>query len=120
MEEAERLADRVAVFGQGRVIALDTPAAIVAQVAPEQTLRFRPSTPVDDQVLTDLPEVRNVRRTGPVLEVTGTGNVIGAVTSVLARHQVVANDLRIEQASLDDAYLALTGPLTAQTAKELS
>ncbi|HEY6608824.1 MAG TPA: ABC transporter ATP-binding protein [Candidatus Limnocylindria bacterium] len=120
MEEAERLADRVAVFGQGRVIALDTPAAIVAQVAPEQTLRFRPSMPVDDQVLIDLPEVRNVRRAGPVVEVTGTGNVIGAVTSVLARHQVVANDLRIEQASLDDAYLALTRTLTAQTAKELS
>ena len=38
---------------------------------------------------------------------TGTGNVIQAVTSVLARLGVVANDLRIEQASLDDAYLAL-------------
>ena len=32
MEEAERLADRVAVFADGRVIALDTPAGIVAQV----------------------------------------------------------------------------------------
>ena len=113
MEEAERLADRVAVFAEGRVIALDTPAGIVAQVAPEQKLRFRPSAPVEDQVFTDLPEVRNVRRTGTVIEVTGTGNLIHAVTSVLARQQVVANDLRIEQANLDDAYLALT-------AKELS
>ena len=40
---------------------------------------------------------------------------------MLARHQIVANDLRIEQANLDDAYLALTGRLTAaRTAKELS
>jgi ABC-2 type transport system ATP-binding protein len=55
--------------------------------------------------------------------VTGTGNLVGAVMAVLARHGVVANDLRIEQASLDDAYLALTGRRSAgatRPAKELS
>ena len=31
------------------------------------------------------------------------------MTSVLARHQIVAHDLRIEQAGLDDAFVALTG-----------
>ena len=120
MEEAERLADRVAVFGEGRLIALDTPAGIVSMADPEQRLRFRPSVPIDDQLFTDLPEVRSVERAGPVVVVTGTGNLIQAVTSVLARHQIVANDLRIEQANLDDAYLALTGRLAARTAKELS
>ena len=120
MEEAERLADRVAVFANGRVIALDTPAGIVSMVAPEQRLRFRPSAPIDDRQLTDLPEVGNVERTGPVVVVTGTGNLIGAVMSVLARHQVVANDLRIERTNLDDAFLALTGRPSTQPAKELS
>ena len=43
MEEAERLADRVAVIRDGRVVALDTPAGIVSMVDPEQRLRFRPS-----------------------------------------------------------------------------
>ena len=89
-------------------------------VDPEQVLRFRPSSPVEDRLLTDLPEVKRIERAGPSLVVTGTGNLIAAVTSVLARHQVVANDLRIEQASLDDAYLALTGSRPALTAKELS
>ena len=120
MEEAERLADRVAVFGEGRLIALDTPAGIVSMADPEQRLRFRPSVPIDDQLFTDLPEVRSVERAGPVVVVTGTGNLIQSVTSVLARHQIVANDLRIEQGTLDDAYLALTGRLAARTAKELS
>jgi len=119
MEEAERLADRVAVFGDGRVIALDTPSGIVSMVDPEQRLRFRPSSPVDDRLLTDLPEVKHLERTGPVVVVTGTGNLINAVTSVLARHQIVANDLRVEQTNLDDAFIALTGRL-ARTAKELS
>jgi len=120
MEEAERLADRVAVFGAGRVIALDTPSGIVSMVDPEQRLRFRPSVPIEDRLLTDLPEVRSVQRAGQTLVVTGTGNLIGAVTATLARHEVIANDLRIEQASLDDAYLALTGNRPARFAKELS
>ena len=120
MEEAERLADRVAVFGNGRVVALDTPAGIVSMVDPEQRLRFRPSAPIEDGLLTGLPEVRSVERTGPVVLVTGTGNLIGAVASALARNQIVANDLRIERANLDDAFIALTGRLSATTAKELS
>jgi ABC-2 type transport system ATP-binding protein len=122
MEEAERLADRVAVFGDGRVIALDTPSGIVSMVDPEQRLRFRPSVPIEDRLMTDLDEVKRVERSGPIVVVTGTGNLIHAVTSVLARHQIVANDLRVEQANLDDAFIALTGRLTnaARAAKELS
>ena len=75
----------------------------------EQRLRFRPSVPFDESILTGLPEVRSVSRSGPNLVVTGTGNLVAAVTAVLARHQVVANELRIEQADLDDAFIALTG-----------
>jgi ABC-2 type transport system ATP-binding protein len=121
MEEAERLADRVAVFSQGKVIALDTPSGIVSMVQAEQRLRFRPSAPIEDGLLTDLPEVRRVERSGPVVVVTGTGGFIQAVTSVLARHHIVANDLRIDQPSLDDAYLSLTGRLAAApTSKEMS
>jgi len=32
-----------------------------------------------------------------------------AVTSVLAAHQIIANELRVEQASLDEAFVRLTG-----------
>jgi ABC-2 type transport system ATP-binding protein len=121
MEEAERLADRVAVFAQGKLLALDTPSGIVSKVQAEQRLRFRPSAPIEDGLLTDLPEVRRVERSGPVIVVTGTGGFIQAVTSVLARHHIVANDLRIDQPSLDDAYLSLTGRLAAaSTSKEMS
>lgn len=109
MEEAERLCDRVAVIDRGRVVALDSPAGLVSTVAPEQRIRFRPSAPVDDRLLTDLPEVSAVQRTGSQVVVTGTGDLLHAVTSVLARHQIVAADLRLEQSTLDDAFVELTG-----------
>jgi ABC-2 type transport system ATP-binding protein len=109
MEEAERLCDRLAVIDRGRVVALDTPAGLVAGITSEQRIRFRPTAPLDDALLTALPEVREVHRRGDRIEVVGGGDVLQAVTSVLAAHQIIAADLRVEQASLDDAFVRLTG-----------
>jgi len=55
-----------------------------------------------------------VRRHGTQLEVTGTGNLLHAVSAVLADHRIVAADLRVEQASLDDAFVRLTGRATEE------
>ncbi|OZM72175.1 multidrug ABC transporter ATP-binding protein [Amycolatopsis antarctica] len=107
MEEAERLCDRLAVIDAGRIVAIDTPAGLVAGVDDEQRIRFRPSAPVEDSVFTGLAEVRSVERHGP--EVIVTGYLLHAVTSVLARRQVIADGLRVERANLDDAFVALTG-----------
>ncbi len=109
MEEAERLCDRIALIDAGRLVAIDTPAGLIARVNAEQRIRFRPSAPLADDALLALPGVTGVSRHGGQIVVTGTGNVLHAVTSLLARHQIVAAELRVEQASLDDAFIALTG-----------
>ncbi|MEU4805843.1 ABC transporter ATP-binding protein [Actinosynnema sp. NPDC023587] len=109
MEEAERLCDRLALIDAGRLVALDSPAGLVARLGGEQTVRFRPTSPLDTALLDVLPEVSAVDRRGPQIVVTGTGNLVHAVTSALARNQIVAADLRIEQAGLDDAFIRLTG-----------
>jgi len=109
MEEAERLCDRVALIDAGQVVALDTPAALAERVQSEQRIQFRPSVPLDDGLLTSLPEVTSVIRRGDVVVVTGTSKALNAVISVLARNQIVAEQLRVEQASLEDAFLAFTG-----------
>ena len=120
MEEAERLCDRVALIDKGRVVELDTPAALAERVAVTQRIQFRPSGPVDDALLADLPEVSSIVRKGDVVVVTGTGNVLNAVISVLARNQIVAEQLRVDQANLEDAYLELTGEHHARTADRLA
>jgi ABC-2 type transport system ATP-binding protein len=109
MEEAERLCDRVALIDAGKVVAIDTPAGLAGRVEAGQRIQFRPSVPFDDALLAQLPEVTHVIRRGDVVVVTGNDNALNAVTSVLARHQIVAHQLRVDQASLEDAFLALTG-----------
>jgi len=109
MEEAERLCDRVALIDAGKVVAIDTPAGLAGRVEAGQRIQFRPSVPFDDALLAQLPEVTHVIRRGDVVVVTGNDNALNAVTSVLARNQIVAHQLRVDQASLEDAFLALTG-----------
>ncbi|WP_440070645.1 ABC transporter ATP-binding protein [Streptosporangium sp. OZ121] len=109
MEEAERLCDRLALIDSGRVVAMDSPSGLIAQVGGQQTIRFRLSGPLDDSRLKALPEVTRVSRSGEQVAVTGTGNLLLAVTTVLSAAGAVPTDLRLEQATLDDAFLSLTG-----------
>ena len=117
MDEAEHLCDRVAVIEAGRVAATGSPAGL-ARLGGEQRVHFRPSRPLADRLLTGLPEVTSVTRTGDTVVVTGTADALTAVTSALARDGIVAQRLRVEQPSLEDAFVAMTGgaPTPAQNA----
>ena len=64
MEEAERLCDRVALIDRGRIVAIDSPAGLARRAGDGQRVRFVPSGPFDDRLLTDLPEVKSVERHG--------------------------------------------------------
>ena len=109
MEEAERLCDRIAVIDSGRIVALDTPAALASGPDAGQRIMFRPDRPLDEAELLGLPEVRSVQRRADQVTVTGTGAMLNAVTTLLARRGIVARQLRVDQASLEDAFVALTG-----------
>ncbi|EID55784.1 ABC transporter ATP-binding protein [Saccharomonospora xinjiangensis] len=109
MEEAERLCDRLAIIDSGRVVATDTPARLVATAEAGQRVRFRPSEPLDDGLVLALPEVLAVERQGSQVVVSGTNDVLHAVTSLLARRHIIAHDLRVSQTTLDDVFVSLTG-----------
>jgi ABC-2 type transport system ATP-binding protein len=109
MDEAERLCDRIAVIDRGHVAAMDTPEGLIAQVNAVQQVRFRVSQPLDKNMLTELPEVSEVEITEGRYLVTGTGQLLSGVARALARAGVVAEDLRVDQRSLDDAFVAFTG-----------
>jgi ABC-2 type transport system ATP-binding protein len=110
MDEAERLCDRLALIDGGRVAALDTPEGLVRQVNGEQRIRFRPSASFADDTVTALAGVNSVLRTdNGEVTVTGHGDIVGSVVQALTAAGVIPNDLKVEQANLEDAFVTLTG-----------
>jgi len=109
MDEAERLCDRVALLDRGRVVAIDTPEGLAGRAGVDKRVRFVPSKPFDDRLLTDLPEVRKLEHEGEHVIVTGSGELANSVILTLAAAGVTANDLHLDTANLEDAFVALTG-----------
>ncbi|GAA2869400.1 ABC transporter ATP-binding protein [Streptosporangium fragile] len=117
MEEVERLCDRVTLIDRGRVAASGTPAGLIAQARLAQRVRFRTSAPFDPAVLGGLDGIASVEVSGEQVTVTGSGDLLQAVSTALVHGGVVATETRLERATLDDAFLALTGRALTDTAE---
>lgn len=109
MEEAERLADRLALIDQGRLVALDTPQGLIDSVGLEQRIRFSTPETVEDDWLVSLPEVNEVTRSNGDIVVTGNEKMLFSVVSLLDRREIVPTRFHVEQTTLDDAFVAITG-----------
>ncbi len=118
MEEAEQLCDRVIVIDHGQIVAADTPEGLAASVQADQRMSFLPSAPVDMAVLRALPDVHSVNTAGERVVVTGTDNVASAVIIALHEQEISAGKLRVDQPSLDDAFVALTAGKVAGASSE--
>ncbi|GGU14974.1 ABC transporter ATP-binding protein [Streptomyces violascens] len=108
MEEAQRLCDRVAVIDKGRIAALDTPSGLIRRAAGSTVISFTPSAPLDDIALTELPQAAAVEEKHGRVTIHGTDETVNAVITLLARHHITAHQLRVSEATLDDAFLDLT------------
>lgn len=113
MEEAQRLCDRIAVIDKGRVAALDTPAGLIRRSAGATVISFTPSAPLDERDLGALPALTSVQHKDGRVVLSGTDETVNAVITLLARARVTAHQLRVTDATLDDAFLDLTKEATA-------
>ena len=112
MEEAEQLADRVAIVDRGRLVALDAPAALGGAGGPPAELRFRaaPGLPLSEiAVQVGLHDAREIRPGEYVLDGDVTPTTVAALTAWLAERDVLLADLRVGRQSLEDVFLRLTG-----------
>jgi ABC-2 type transport system ATP-binding protein len=111
MDEAERLADRVAIIDHGRLIALDTPANLTgAQNA--NVVRFVAPNGLDCQQLAALPSVTKAEEVRPgsyVLESEDIPTLLVELTTWLRDQQLSLSELRVGHGSLEDLFLRLTG-----------
>jgi ABC-2 type transport system ATP-binding protein len=108
MDEAERLCDRVALINHGRLIALDTPAALVANQGGDIHMQFAPSRPVDEKILTVLPGVTAVHHRGTRVVVDGSGDITTHVLYALLKADITVLDVQVKSGNLEDAFVKLT------------
>ncbi len=110
MEEAERLCDRVAIMDYGKIVALDSPRAMIRDLGIERRVSFSPLNGFKDPGLETLAGVEFVEhRQGRVI-VSGSGEQFTSkVINALEDNGIDFDDLRTEQPSLEDVFLSLTG-----------
>jgi ABC-2 type transport system ATP-binding protein len=110
MEEAERLCDRVAIIDHGRIVALDTPVNLIHSLGAENRILFNIDRPLDTGRIKALRGVDRVEQTGEGVIIYGKGEtLVGEVVNVLTAAGISFRDLRTEQPTLEDVFLALTG-----------
>jgi ABC-2 type transport system ATP-binding protein len=109
MDEAERLCDRVAIIDHGRLVALDTPGALIRSLGSEQRICFPANAKADLDALRRLPGVTAVEQSNGDTVVKGTGSLLLTVAGALLQWDVSPDALRLERASLEDVFLGLTG-----------
>jgi ABC-2 type transport system ATP-binding protein len=118
LEEADQLADRVAVLDRGRIVAEGTPAELKRRIPGAHIrLRFAAAASLGEAARA-LPEgTRDDAEL--VLRVPSEGG-IRSLRDVLARlgDGVAVEDLSIHTPDLDDVFFALTGTLTGTPSKE--
>ncbi|MFI6444077.1 ABC transporter ATP-binding protein [Kitasatospora sp. NPDC050543] len=114
MEEADRLCDRVAIVDHGRVLALDTPAALKQSVQADSvvTVQGRGDTAALAQRLTH--DLGTVARSRPIpggleLQVRSTERLLPRVVSTAEAAGFEVVDLSVAGTTLETVFIGLTG-----------
>jgi ABC-2 type transport system ATP-binding protein len=111
MDEAERLADRVAIIDNGALIALDTPAALTGGDG-ALDVRFKASAGLDVAQIAALPAARGAREASPgayVVETADAPALAAELTAWLRDANGGLTELRVGAETLEDVFLRLTG-----------
>jgi ABC-2 type transport system ATP-binding protein len=115
MDEAERLCDRVAVIDHGKVIALGTPAELIARVGGEHVIDLDidpsgPARPVSAD-LAALPTVNSVREEGDRITLTAAEphRALPALLDLVRASGTKLAGLTTRHATLEDVFVTLTG-----------
>jgi len=112
LKEAEELADQIVIIDRGATVAAGTPAELMRSGA-EGQLRFTAPRRLDLTLLeAALPEGYRATEQLPgeyLVEGEIDPQVLATVTAWCARLNILATDMRVEQRSLEDVFLDLTG-----------
>ena len=111
MDEAEQLCDRVAVMDHGRIIAMDTPEALINQHFQETAIEFVAMGEPPRERLATLPGVTQMllENGRPTLYTTDVPRTMAGLFELVAAGALAFKDMTVRQATLEDVFLKLTG-----------
>ena len=114
MEEAELLCDRVAIVDRGKVIALGTPAELIASIGVNHLVELSATdgaNGVDLAGMRAIDGVRDARTENGTIRVQAIDlhRVLPALLQEIRRQGIPLTELRTHSASLEDVFVSLTG-----------
>jgi len=114
MDEADRLCDRIAIVDHGKLVALDTPAALKASVPGSNVIEAQfENAPKDwEERLKGLDEVTSVQHEGAGMYRVLTGNGSKTTTELVemaVQAGVAVKSLSVQNTTLDDVFVHYTG-----------
>jgi len=111
LDEAEQLCDRIGIIDSGRIIAVGTPAELVARSTALPRVSVRTTRALPAAVLAELRNVAvlNQAETTCLLATPDPQPTLAALVKTLPLHGIDILDLRVQQPSLEDVFLELTG-----------
>jgi ABC-2 type transport system ATP-binding protein len=115
LDEADQLADRVAVLDQGRLVAQGTPAELKRQIPGAHVrLRFAGVRDLDAAAAALTGATRDEESLTLKVASDGSTKSLRALLDRLAEHEIDAEELSVHTPDLDDVFLALTGHASAK------
>ena len=111
MDEAERLADRIAIIDHGRLVALDTPSGLTG-AQNSTVVRFIAPAGLDCTQLAALPSAHKAEEIRPgsyLIETDAAPVFIAELTAQLRDQHITITELHVGHGSLEDLFLRLTG-----------
>jgi ABC-2 type transport system ATP-binding protein len=114
MEEADRLCDRVAIMDHGRILALDTPAALKQSVGADTVVTVKTAGDTAELarlICTDIAGVARTRQVegGLELHVKGGDRLIQRIVLAAERGGFDLVDVSVAEPTLETVFINLTG-----------
>ena len=113
MDEADRVADRVAIIDHGKLLTLDTPEALKRRVGEGDVLEMvvEGTQPIDCAVTAITPIIPDVSAIGSTIVIRGRGVVesLPAILEAVRGAGFCLGDVRLRENTLEDVFLTLTG-----------
>ncbi len=111
MEEAARLCDRVGIIDQGRVVAIGSPAELIASLDAGQIIEIEPDAELDVNALALIPGVRDAkhRLERYVLTIDELRLALPPLLAHLSDRHITLRSLTSHEPTLEDVFIHLTG-----------